>query len=892
MTATAPRTGRGDGAVSTRVTFPNYTQIPSRISRRTWQALRILSIAAAFGLVALLIVRPDTGLFLLWGVIVPVLPLVWFAAPGLWRNICPLAAVNQTPRVLRFTRAAEPPAWLRNHGYIVAVVLFLVLVPTRKVLFETSGIATAILLLTVLTAAFVGGVLIKGKAGWCSSMCPLLPVQRLYGQTPLVVVPNSHCQPCVGCAKNCFDFNPTVAYLADQYADERNYSLRRRFFAGAFPGLVVAFFTVPVPPAVAVWEMYAWFGIAILVSLGSFFALDALFPSSPATLTAVFGASALTAFYWFTAPRFMQGLGVDAAWPAWAVRGAVAIAAGTWIVRTLRKERLFVQEAAAAPVTRVAGASALATVLEDGGERAEVVFSPDDRRILSEPGATLLELAERNAVSLEAGCRMGVCGSDPVVVLEGADNLTPVGPDERGTLERLGLGEGARMACSARVLGDVCVSLDLERAAPVAPSGPVVVADPTVEHVVIIGHGIAGATAADHVRRNHPDCTIDLIGREAHHLYNRMAISRLVYGRSAMQGLYLLGDQWYEDRRITSWLNTVSTEIDREAHEVRLGTGQKLPYSRLILATGSRSFVPPLVGSDLPGVFVLREAADAMAVRSWVQDHCARSAVVIGGGVLGLEAAYALTKLSLDVTVLQLASRLMDRQLDERGGELLRSYLHGIGIASHTSAAATAAEGAQRIERVVLSDGAGLPCDLLLVCVGIAPNVDLARAAGLHVNRGVVVDDHLRTSDPMIFAAGDVAEHAGVVSGLWPTSVKQAEVAARNAAGGDEIYVPVPPATMLKVVGVDLTSIGRFEPDSPGETSITLEDPEAQSYRKLVVSAEGVITGAILFGHSRDTSGVTRAITERIDVSEHLDRLRAGDWSVLDTDQRLASVAT
>lgn len=877
--------------MSERLTFPNYTQIPSRVPMRAWQAARVISVAAAFAVVTLLLVRPDTGLFVLWGVVVPMLPLLWFLAPGLWRNICPLAATNQTPRVFTFTRALDPPGWLREHGYIVAVAAFFAIVPTRRVLFDSNGTASAVLLLTVLTAAFVGGVLIKGKAGWCSSICPLLPVQRLYGQTPLAVVPNTHCQPCVGCAKNCYDFNPKVAYLADQYADDRTYSLRRRFFAGAFPGLVVAFFTVPTPPTVRVWEMYAWFGMAVLISLGSFFTLDALIPSTPATMTALYGAAALTLFYWFTAPRFLDGVGVNAPRLAWAIRVTVMLAAAAWVLRTIRTEKRFLHEVAAPSVPRVAGRSVLAAARDEAQQGVEVVFAPGDRRIVAKEGATLLELAERGELPIEAGCRMGVCGSDPIVVLEGAENLTPVGSDERGTLERLGFGAGTRMACSARVLGNVCVSLDVGQATAAPPSAPVVPVDPTVEHVVIIGHGIAGATAADHVRRNHPDCTIDLIGRETHHLYNRMAISRLVYGRSAMHGLYLLGEQWYTERSITSWLNTVATGIDRESRTVAVGAGDRLPYSRLILATGSGSFVPPMAGADLPGVFVLREASDAMAVRAWVQEHGVRSAVVVGGGVLGLEAAYAVRKLDLDVTVLQFAPRLMERQLDERGAQLLRDYLHGLGIPAYTGVTATAAEGDERVERVVLSDGSTFACGVLLVCVGISPNVELARDAGLEVNRGVVVDDHLRTSDPDILAAGDVAEHRGAVSGLWPASVKQAEVAARNAVGADDLYEPQPPTTMLKVVGVDLTSIGRFETESDDETVIALEDAEQQTYRKLVVSAEGTVTGAILLGYPRETAAVTRCIAEGVDVGAHLERLRAGDWSVLDTASAAAPVA-
>src|SRR5262249_22303621 len=173
----------------------------------------------------------------------------------------------------------------------------------------------------------------------------------------------------------------------------------------------------------------------------------------------------------------------------------------------------------------------------------------------------------------------------------------------------------------------------------------------------------------------HLGAEIHLVAREKHHLYNRMAIERLIYGRSAMSGLYLQEEAWYDDLQITTWLNTRAVSIDRAAQEVVLGTGERLPYDRLILATGSRSATPPIDGFGLPGSFVMREADDALAIRAFAQEHGAREALVAGGGLLGLEAAYALHKLGLHVTVLERSEWLLRRQLDHRGGQLLQDYL-------------------------------------------------------------------------------------------------------------------------------------------------------------------------------------------------------------------------
>ena len=299
-----------------------------------------------------------------------------------------------------------------------------------------------------------------------------------------------------------------------------------------------------------------------------------------------------------------------------------------------------------------------------------------------------------------------------------------------------------------------------------------------------------------------------------------MAITRLIYGGSAMQGLFLMQDQWYERHRINTWLNTQVIAIDPEQRQVRLGTGQTLAYDRLILTAGSTNFVPPIEGFGAGGSFVLREAEDAMRIRAYVQERRCQRAAIAGGGLLGLEAAYALKKLGLHVTVLEVADRLLHRQLDERASELLRRYLEGLGIEIALAVQAELEVADGRVAAVKLSDGSRIQAELFLVSAGIRPNVEIARDAGLEINRGVVVDDHMRTSDPNIFAAGDVAEREEMIHGLWRTAVDQAQVAAANAVGGNETYTGTVPVTMLKVTGVDVTSAGRFEPAGPEDEVI------------------------------------------------------------------------
>ena len=262
----------------------------------------------------------------------------------------------------------------------------------------------------------------------------------------------------------------------------------------------------------------------------------------------------------------------------------------------------------------------------------------------------------------------------------------------------------------------------------------------------------------------------------------------------------------------------------------------------------------------MPGSFVLRHAEDAFNIRKFVQLHRCKTAAVAGGGLLGLEAAFALSKLGLSVTVLERGDWLLRRQLDARAGQLLQSYLEGLGLTILLNAWATRLElDKGRLACVLLNDGRPLKAELLLVAAGIVPNIELARKVGLDVAKGVVVDDHLRTSDAAIFAVGDVAEHRGIVLGLWPTCVEQAEAAAENVVGGDRIYQPTVPMTMLKVVGADMLSCGRIETQDSQDTLIIREDEGAKTYLKLVIR-DNCLHGAILLGHAQAASSVSAAV--------------------------------
>jgi nitrite reductase (NADH) large subunit len=871
-----------------RQLFPAYTDLKSRVPSFVWHAARIISVTAYVALVVTMFVRPAVGLFAFFHILVPLLPVIFLVAPGLWRNICPLAASNQVPRMFGFSRDRNVPDWFRRRGYLIAVTLFFGIAGARVAGLDRSGAATGIVLAGVVTAAFVGGVVFKGKSGWCSSICPLFPLQRAYGQTPFVTVPNSHCQSCVGCSKNCYDFKPRAAYQADLDDEDPGWTAPRKLFVAALPGFVLGFFVLASQTSTPAAQKYALLALFMLVAVGLFFLLDATTSLSVSMLTVIYAALALNIFYWFSGPLLVRAITFgQTPWLHWAPSGTVAALTIVWVARTRVSELQFAWTTGARSQPVLLNMPKVRPT-EPAEPVAQVCFEDNGTTVTAETGMSLLDIAEKAGISIEAGCRMGVCGADPIAVIDGIPCVTPPEQDELNTLQRLGLGKSTRMACCARIRsGMVTVSLAPEPGS--GSAGPTKPYDRSIVSVVVIGNGIAGVTAADFIRRGHPDCEIHLVGQEPHALYNRMGISRLVYGRSAMQRLYLLPDHWYDDHGVTAWLNTVARRIDLRSRRVFLGTGEALPYDRLILAMGASAGTPPIRGLDRPGSFVLRQASDAVRIRAYAQERRCRRAVVAGGGLLGLEAAWSLHLLGLKVTVLERRQEMLSRQIDPRCSELVADHFANAGIEILRKAEAAEVVGAPYVTGTDLRDGRTLPCDVFLSAVGIRPNVNLARQAGVPVNRGVLVDRRMRTRVPGIYAAGDVAEHAGNVYGLWPVATEQAQAAAVNALGGDMLVATEMPATLLKGVDLELFSIGQVIANNDDEV-VVCEPAGGRSYRRLIVSGGRVVGATVLGHHPRDLAAAQKAVRDGFTVDAYtMASLRRGDWSVLGADQSLGS---
>jgi len=512
-----------------------------------------------------------------------------------------------------------------------------------------------------------------------------------------------------------------------------------------------------------------------------------------------------------------------------------------------------------------------------------VVFEPGPS-VLAKVGDKLLDIAEASQVPIESGCRMGMCGSDPVRVLNGGENLSAMRSAERRTLARLGLGDGCRMACVSRIQGPVVID---PHPALEAASEPVRVAPAAdkaigraIRRVVVVGAGVAGVTVVEELRRALPDAELTLIGDEPYAFYNRMAITRLVSESVSIDSLYLNRRDWAESRRVDYRRGVPAALFDRASREVSLADGRRVAYDRLVVATGARPIVPPFDGFETDGCFVLRTIDDAVQIQQHIRRHRCRTAVVVGGGLLGLEAAYYLAQLDVRVLVLDRGPWPLSRQLDEHAGALLWEMLQDLGIEVLPKTEARRVFGDERVRGVELLDGGTVDAELFLVATGIQPNAELAAASGLDVGAGVTVDDGMQTSDSNVFAVGDVVDHRGRRYGLWPASVEQAQVAAARMTGSDAAYSVAAQPARLKVPGIDLLSIGAVDARTSESRIVAVSAYGTRRYRKLVLE-DGRLTGAIILGSPELFDDVTTAVERTLHLGADLDALEQGKWQAL-----------
>ena len=407
---------------------------------------------------------------------------------------------------------------------------------------------------------------------------------------------------------------------------------------------------------------------------------------------------------------------------------------------------------------------------------------------------------------------------------------------------------------------------------------------------LIIGSGVAGTAAAQAIRNLDPYGALTIVTSEPHPFYSRIRLIDFLAGNLRPEQLYLKKPEWYAEKGITLRTNTRAEKINPALKAVTLEGGETLPYGKLLLATGATPFIPPIPGVQRQGVFSLRTMDDAVRIVEYSKTH--REVVLIGGGLLGLEAGSNLIKAGCTVSVVEFFPRLLPRQMDAAGAAVLQRRLESMGFRFHLGVKTQEITGGESVSGVMLDNGTNIPCRQVLISAGIRPDTTLAMTAsaisatpyqsairhpGITVNKGIVVNDRMETGIPNIYAAGDPIEFFGVSYGIWPAAEKQGEIAGTNMAGGKDRYAGTTISNTLKVAGVSLTAAGDIDADGK-ERSIVAET--AATYRKLVLK-NNRITGAIFYGDTSGQQKTLAAINSGKDVSALLDSLQAGNFDRL-----------
>jgi nitrite reductase (NADH) large subunit len=390
-------------------------------------------------------------------------------------------------------------------------------------------------------------------------------------------------------------------------------------------------------------------------------------------------------------------------------------------------------------------------------------------------------------------------------------------------------------------------------------------------HIVIIGCGVSGITAAITVRKNSPEAKISVYTDENYPYYPRPDLYGVLSGEKEPQEIYAFSDEWYEKEHIKVHLNKKVVGIDTAREELLLEDRSHRNYDKLLLANGAHPFIPPVKGIEKVGVFTLRSMEDALTIRKHVRKT--RKTIIIGGGLLGLEFAASLRKLGQQVEVVEIFPRLLPMQLDHDGATVLKGRIEALGINITLGVKTQEILGKEKVSGISLDNGKEVSGNLVLFSAGIRSNTSLAADAGIKVNKGVVVNEYLQTNANDIYAVGDVAEFEGRIYGSIPAAEEQARIAAVNIVKGERsVYKGTIPSNTLKIVGIDLASRGLVNAEGPRYEEIKKIDRTIGVYKKIVLD-QGKIVGAIILGDMKSAAPLKALMDRGIDISKSKDSI-------------------
>jgi nitrite reductase (NADH) large subunit len=385
-----------------------------------------------------------------------------------------------------------------------------------------------------------------------------------------------------------------------------------------------------------------------------------------------------------------------------------------------------------------------------------------------------------------------------------------------------------------------------------------------MKRYLIIGDGVAGARAGAKIREADQKGEIHIFTEEAYPFYYRVRFPEFVAGEVTLQNLIIHTKEWYQSKGISIHLEEPIIEVNAQKKEAASQQGKKYAYDLLLMATGGSPFVPPIKGREKKGVFTLRTVEDALRVKEFSEG--VKKAILIGGGLVGLETGGALLRRSTKVAVIEHNPRILPRQMDPAGAEILQRKMESMGFSFFLNGQSEEILGKEAVEGVRLKDGRTVEGQMVIVSTGVKPNIKLAQAMGLETKNGILVNDRLETKSEGIFAAGDVAEHRGRCYGIWPAAQRQGETAGVNMAGGNVLYEGTVVSNTLKVVGIDLIAAGEI--DAEGKLDCVVRSDRERCIYCKVAFKEDKIVGCIVLGDVEERSEILSAVEKGLNIKE------------------------
>ncbi|MEG0642075.1 MAG: FAD-dependent oxidoreductase [Clostridium sp.] len=387
-----------------------------------------------------------------------------------------------------------------------------------------------------------------------------------------------------------------------------------------------------------------------------------------------------------------------------------------------------------------------------------------------------------------------------------------------------------------------------------------------MEKIVIVGTGIAALTAAETIKTKNPKMPVIMIGSEDYIPYNRMKLSKALTDNLRVEELYLKGQDWFVDNGIGIIKGAKVISIDVDNKTVETSTGLKIDYSKLIIANGSSPFIPKIDNIEIDGIFSIREFNDIENIKKYINDNKVKDVSVIGGGLLGIEAAYSLSssEYNLNINIIQNSNRILSRQVDLEGGDILEKIMNKNSITVHKNAETQRFIGDSKVEAIQIQDGRTIQSQVVIISAGVRSNMSIANGTGIELGRGIKVNEFMESSQSDIYAAGDVAELNGKVLGLWPIATEQGRIAGLNSIGESTAYKEVGPSSMLMLMGINVFSIGDI-----GSDDLTKISYDEGTYTKLFFR-DGIIVGAVLIYNPLKALAIKEAIQNRTSYKDKI----------------------